>query len=190
MNIGLDFDGVILDSERISRFAAEYWSINTLGKPRLIRNEVSQDMCFNWTQEEVERFFSEVYYDIIADCQFMPGVNEILKKLSDLGHKFYIITLRGYFRPEEITYAKKDLEKLSITPEQIIWGESNKAKRCEELNIDIMIEDNPKNIELFKNSKVDVFYLRDSEAREVNLKNVTTVYNWMDIYNEILKRSK
>ena len=26
--------------------------------------------------------------------------------------------------------------------------------------------------------------------KKVKLKNVTTVYNWMDIYREVLKRSK
>ena len=53
-----------------------------------------------------------------------------------------------------------------------------------------MIDDNPRNIDSFKGSNIDVLYLRDAEARNIKLKNVTTVYNWMEIYHEIIKRSK
>ena len=190
MNIGIDFDGVILDSERVLRFAAEYWSTTVLGKPLTNLNEVSLEARFNWTDEESKRFFTECYDKTVKDCNFMPGANEILKELSKLGHKFYLITLRGCFRKQEIALTKKALKKLSIKPEMIIWGERHKAQKCEELNLDLMIDDNPLNVEQFKDSKVEVLYLRDQGVKEVKLKNVTTVYNWMDIYREVLKRSK
>ena len=190
MKIGIDFDGVILDSERKLRFGAEYWSLKTLNKPRLKADEVSQEVCFDWTQEETERFFTECYDGLVQKCEFVPGANEIMKELADLGHEFYIVTLRGCFRPQEIASAKRHMKKMSVKPKQIIWGERNKVRRCEELGLDIMIEDNPRNVDLFKGSKVDVLYLKEGEARDVKLKNVTTVHSWMDIYHEIIKRSK
>lgn len=190
MKIGIDFDGVIMDTERHLKFAAEYWSTTVLNKPLVNFNEVSLEARFNWTEEESKRFFSEEYDNAVKDCYFMPGANEILKLLSDMGHKFYLITLRGCFRKQEITLTKKALKKLSIKPELIVWGERNKAQKCEELGLDMMIDDNPLNVEQFKDSKVQVLYLRDQGVKELKMKNVTTVYNWMEIYREILKRSK
>ena len=190
MKIGIDFDGVILDSERKIRFGAEYWSLKELGKPRLRSTEVSQEICFDWTEEEIARFFTECYDSLVENCEFMPGANEIMKELTQMGHEFYIITLRGCFRPEEVASAKKYMRKMSIKPKQIVWGVWNKAEKCKELGLDIMIDDNPKNVDTFKGSNIDVLYLKDAEARDVKLKNVTTVYNWMQIYHEIIKRSK
>jgi 5'(3')-deoxyribonucleotidase len=79
---------------------------------------------------------------------------------------------------------------MSVKPKQVLWGVWDKAAKCKELGLDIMIDDNPKNVDTFKGSNIEVLYLRDTEARDVKLKNVTTVYTWMQIYHEIVKRAK
>lgn len=190
MKIGIDYDGVIMDSERSLRFASEYWSITKINKPLINPSEVSLEPRFGWTNEESKMFFSECYDKTVKNCRFMPGAPEILKKLSDMGHKFYLITLRGCFRKQEKTITKKQLKKLPIKFEQIIWGERNKAQKCKELGLDMMIEDNPANIDLFKGSDIDILYIQDHKIRNINQKNVTTVYSWMDIFREIEKRTK
>jgi 5'(3')-deoxyribonucleotidase len=190
MKIGIDFDAVILDSERKLKFGAEYWSLKELGKPKLKSTEVSQEDCFDWTDEERNRFYREQYDGLVEKCEFMPGANEIMKELVGMGHEFYIITLRGCFRTEEIESAKKYMRKMSVKPKQVLWGVWDKAAKCKELGLDIMIDDNPKNVDTFKGSNIEVLYLRDTEARDVKLKNVTTVYTWMQIYHEIVKRAK
>lgn len=190
MNIGIDYDGVIMDSERALRFASEMWSTTKINKPLINPSEVSLEPRFGWTPEESQAFFTECYDDTIKDCNFMPGACEILKILSDMGHKFYLITLRGCFRKQERIITEKQIKKLPIKFEQIVWGERNKAQKCKELGLDMMIEDNPVNIELFKGSNIDVLYIQDQQIRNLKQKNVTTVYSWNDIYREVLKRSK
>ena len=190
MKIGIDYDGVIMDSERALRFTSEKWSISKLNKPLINPSEVSLEHRFGWTDTESKMFFTECYDKTVKDCNFMPGALEILKKLSELGHEFYLITLRGCFRKQEVTITKKQLKHFPIKFKQIVWGERNKAQKCKELGLDMMIEDNPANVDLFKGSNIEILYLQDHQIRSVTQKNVTTVHSWMDIYREVLKRTK
>ena len=190
MKIGIDYDGVIMDSERALRFVSEAWSTTKLSKPLINPSEVSLEPRYGWTTEESQMFFIECYDKIVKNCRFMAGALEILKELTKMGHEFYLITLRGCFRKQEVTITKKQLKHFPIKFKQVIWGERNKAQKCKELGLDMMIEDNPANVDLFKGSNIEILYLQDQQIRSINQKNVTTVYSWHDIYREIKKRTK
>ena len=60
-------------------------------------------------------------------------------------------------------------------------------KKCKELELSVMIEDNPENIEHFFDSNIKMIYLRDKNMRKLNHQNVIEVNNWVDIYKTISK---
>ena len=185
MKIGIDIDGVILDSERGIRFYADYWSYFTLNKDRIKNDEVMQEKCFNWNDDETNYFFDNFFHDITINSNIMVGAKEILAKLKDEGHQLYIITLRGYYREQEKIDAEEKLKELGIEFDEVCWSAKNKVEKCREIGIDVMIDDTPDNVEQFANEKIQVLYFKEQPVREINQDNVFKVASWMDIYREI-----
>lgn len=189
MKIGFDFDGVIFDSERSLKFYADYCSYFHLGKDRLKEDEASQELCFDWTNSESDEFFAKYYDEITRNSSIMVGAKEILTKLKEEGNQIYLITLRGYYRKEEITEAEIKLKDLNVEFDEICWAVKDKVGKCEELGLQVMVDDNPNNIDQFKNSKIKVLYFKEEPIREVNFETVSKVDSWMDIYREVKKLS-
>ncbi len=185
MNIAIDFDGVILDSERATAYYADYYSHFKLNKSRLKNNTVTQDECFNWTKKEFETFYKVYYMKATEDAHFVYGAEEILQKLKKEGHKLFIVSKRGFYHQFEIAPALKKLKKFKVKFDEVLFGIEAKRKTCEQLNVDIMIEDNSENIEKFFGSNIKILHLRDKNIRKLSHKNVFEVDNWVDIYKKI-----
>lgn len=193
MNIGFDFDGVILDSEERTKFYAEYYSWFELGKKRLRSNEVDQDKCFDWTPEESEKFYHTHFITATETAPFVAGAYEILSKLKSEGHKIFVISRRGVDGQFEIDHAMQKLKNLGIEFDGIYFKEINKLKKCEELKLQVFVDDNPDNVECFKDSNINVLFFKDIKIKTVSQKNVLQIDDWMDIYhfvNKIENKSK
>ena len=190
MKIGIDIDGVILDSERNLKFYADYWSHFSLHKDRLKDDDVTQEHCFAWTEEETNFFYENYFDEITRNSNLMVGAKEILTKLKQEGHKLYIITLRGYYREQEKVDAEEKLRQLGVDFDGVYWSTKNKIQKCKELGIDFMIDDNPENVEQFANDQISVLYFKEGPIKDVVLPNVKKVNSWMDIYREVKALSK
>lgn len=185
MKIAIDIDGVILDSERSLKFYADYWSYFNLKKDRIREDDVTQENCFDWTNEEIDYFYN-TYFDTITDnSNLIVGAKEILTKLHQEGHELYIVTLRGYYREQECIGAENKLKQLGDIFKQIYWNTKDKISVCKQLGIQVMIDDNPDNVEQFADNNIQVLYFKEQPIRDVKLDNVTKVDSWMDIYREI-----
>lgn len=187
MKIGIDLDGVVFNSEKLIKFYADQWSHFVLHKNKLKNNEVEPEKCYDWTNDEINEFYNTYFDKATQECELMAGAKEILEQLKKDGHQIYIITYRGEYREQEIIDAKALLSKINIKFDGIYWGVYNKMKKCEELGIDIYIDDNPGKVEQFSLSSIKVLYFQDTGIRNINQRNVTIVHNWMDIYKEIIK---
>ena len=189
--IYIDFDGVILDSQRNINFYADYWSTFQLKKSKLNDEDLEQECCFGWTKEEKTRFFDECYEKISKESSFIVGAKEILEKLKEEGHELFLVTARGQYGEKEIAVAEDKLANLGVNFNQKCWGSIDKVKVCKELGINVMIDDNPKNVEQFiGENQIAVLYFKDNFARNVDVKNSILVDSWMDIYQEIKKLVK
>lgn len=187
MKIGIDIDGVILDSERNLKFYADYWSYFKLNKDRKRDDDVSQENCFDWNESEIDYFYSHYFDDITKHSNLMVGAKEILLKLKEEGHELYIITLRGYYRKIERIYAEKKLKQLGINFDGVYWSIKDKIGKCKQLGVQVMVDDSPSNVEQFANENIKVLYFKEESIRDVKMKNVVKVDSWMDIYREIKK---
>ena len=84
---------------------------------------------------------------------------------------------------------KKWLKKHKINYKKLIFSkDEEKIQHCIENNIDIMIEDNPKNIEDISN-KIKVIKFDCQYNKNINNENVITAYSWYHIY-KIIKQMK
>lgn len=190
MNIGFDFDGVILDSEERQRFYAEYYSWFDLGKKRLRSNEVDQQKCFDWSEEETKRFFDTYFIDATESAPFVAGSYEILTKLKQAGHKLYVVSRRGVDSQQEVDHAIKKLKDLNFEFDGIYFGEENKLNKCKELNLQVFVDDNPNNVESFKDSDIKILFFKDIKIKTVKQDNVMQIDDWMDIYHFVSKLQK
>lgn len=185
MNIAIDFDGVILDSETQIAFLADCYSYFELGKKKVRNDDVSPDKCYNWTREEIDHFYNNEFHEATRRAGFVVGAKEMLEKLKADGHKLFIVSKRGFYSKEELVYSEPKLKEFGFDFDGIFFGIDNKVEKCKEIDADIMIEDNPENIEPFLNTNIKIIHLRAKNIYQIKHKNVTEVSNWLEIYKTI-----
>ena len=185
MRIAIDFDGVILDSEAHIKFWADYFSYFEINKPRIKTDEVTQDICFEWTNDEMNNFYTTYFQTATNNYGFVVVAKEMLEKLKAEGQKLIIVSKSGFYNQDELKFALPKLDEFGFEFDNVLFGVKNKVDTCKELDIDLMIEDNPENVEQFFNSNIKVIYLRAKNIRKINHKNVTEVSDWFEIYKTI-----
>lgn len=80
---------------------------------------------------------------------------------------------------------KKWLKKNKIYYDKLIFSPEDKRKICKENNVDIMIEDSPKNISELSEVLPKVICFDALYNQNINKENVIRCYSWYDIYYKI-----
>ena len=188
MIIGLDIDGVILDTEKEYKLEAELYDIK-LGKDHLRdRSSQIEDGRYSWTKEQREDF-EKNWIKVARKAPLMPGSISIIKMLQKEGHKIVIITGRdeSYKKQTEKTFEENNL-KFS----KIYYGQQDsKLKACKEENVDIMIDDNYNHAEELSKNKILTLYFRDTNMRKLDeSKYLREVNNWGEVYKFIYNKNR
>lgn len=187
MNIGVDLDGVLFDTENYFRTYSMLYNFEKIQKDEVDREELYFSNRFNWTIDEVDEFFDEYIEMIETEAPIMPMAKQILQRFKNAGHKLYVITNRGSRYNIEVEITKKRLNELGVKFDDIFLGVHDKAGKCKELQIDVMIDDLYNNVEKVSKEKIKCLYFRDLVLKrfDENNKYVHEVRNWADIYKEI-----
>ena len=193
MKIGVDFDGVIIDTERNLKFWADYYSYFKLnGMTRKTGRYTAQEKCFDWNDEQIKTFYKKYYIVASKNAPFLPGVKEVCEQLKKQGHEIYVITAResnnGQF--DETIYAKRRIKELGFEFDGIYFDVFNKPEKCRELGIDIMVDDGPQNVEMFAGTEILTLYFKDVQIQNITAPNIKKIDTWMDIYLEVQKQMK
>ena len=193
MKIGIDIDGVLTD---IEKFMIEYGTKFCLEEGLEInikQIDYSEMIMFNWTQEQSDRFWNRYFTGYTLNEPQRKFASDVINKLREQGNKIYIITARNEYGLSEEYYGKMQkltkewLRKQNITYDRLIFAkDEEKISQCLEKNIDIMIEDSPRNINdisrKVKVIKYDCKYNEDVEGT-----NIITAYSWCHIYDIITR---
>lgn len=185
MNIGIDFDGVLFDTEGIYRSLSQVYNLRYGGKmiePEKIRFQER----FNWSDRQKAEFITSVILDVQRSGSVMPLAKQIIKALEKR-HNVYAITGRGVTLLEEIDVTEKRLKEENIKFKKVIYSADNKLKSCKDLKIDIMIDDLLSTINLLANNGIKCLYYRDNINDGYTHPNVTIVRDWGDIAVELVK---
>ena len=196
MNIGIDVDGVL---QNIYKFMIEegtkYCKENNKGS--LINSEayMTYDM-FGWDYETDVNFWVKNVFSYAEKGEVLSKASENINRLKEDGHKTLIITARCSGNTQYSKYFSiQDEQKMKITTtewlnknniifDEIIFSGEDKAKDIIENNIDVMIEDSPKNLEQL--SKITKMICVDwPYNKAVNKDNIYRCYNWDEIYDII-----
>lgn len=187
MNIGLDLDGVVYDTEDWFRVESCFYNKMINGKDMIAPDEVKSYKRYNWTKEQVDEFLQTYLLNIEMNAPIKYKAREVIQSLKDDGHKIYVVTSRGIVFEEEIELTKKRFEKDNLHFNKVIFSGADKVKACKENNIDVIVEDYYDYVLELANNGIKVLYFRGATLKTINHPNVTEVRNWGDIYIEINK---
>ena len=169
MKIGLDIDGIILDFERTMRTYAELYDLLILRKNG-VKNSRQFDYLkrYDWTDEEKKNFIDRyLVYATINSTPLITLVKEMLELFQLEGYEFLFITARGLLKKETKEAVIQVFQKNNIPIDNIYWVVKDKVSKCDELGIDIMIEDNPSTCKLLRDNKIKTLYFRDKDNERI-----------------------
>ena len=187
MNIGIDIDGVILDSEKVFRTVADLYNTIELNDRAIRAYDAPRvQEKYNWTDEEIQEFADKYFIECSKISNFMPCVKEVLNMLKQEGHNLIIITARGRDKKEMRAIAEEKFEKEGLKFDKYYWAQRGKTDVCVKEKIDVMIDDNYMNCLEIAEKNIKTLYFRDAGIKEIkNNPHITEVHNWGEIYKYI-----
>ena len=185
MNIGIDLDGVVYDSEEMLKCCAEFHDLKLGGNGVVNAEEMYCQKRYNWTLEQEQEFLKEHLVDILKKAPLKYMAKESLILLKKAGHKLIAITSRGNVFEEEAVVTKKRLKKDKLPFDEVVLYAKDKAKVCKEKNIDVMIDDMYPNVINVANNGIKCLYFRDIILKFIEHENVVEVNNWGEVIRQI-----
>lgn len=192
MKIGIDLDGVVIDSETTFRTYEEIFDIDTVKGNNLInREEPKFQARYNWTEEQKQEFIETYFLTVSKESNLMSGFIGVYNLLKKQGHEFVVITARGGFVKEMKDDAIRLLEENNIDFDKYYWRIDNKLEVCKNENVDIMIDDDWRIIKRLADNNIKTLYFRDTNLVKLEEnKYIKEVNNWGDIYRFIRNEEK
>ena len=192
MKIGIDLDGVVIDSETTFRTYEEIFDIDVLKGNNLINKEEPKFQArYNWTSEQEKEFIEKNFLAISKESNLMSGFIAIYNLLKKQGHEFVVITARGGFIKEMKDDAIRVLQENNIKFDKYYWNVQDKLEICKNEKVDIMIDDDWRIIKKLADNEVKTLYFRDTNLMKLEENEyIKEVNNWGDIYRYIRKINK
>jgi len=190
MRIGIDLDGVVIDSENVWRVYEEIFAIEELnGRQIYDPKEPKVQGRYDYSKDEQKLFIDKYLLKGSKESNLKPGFLPIYEKLKKLGYVLIVITARGMHFEEMIKDALTLLEENNIVFDKYYWNITNKVEICKKENIDIMIDDDYKIIQDLSNNNIKTLYFRDTNLKKLPETNyIHEVNNWGDIYRYFMKK--
>ena len=158
MKIGIDLDGVVIDSETTFRTYEEIFDVDNLKGNHLVnREEPKFQARYNWTKEQEKEFIEKYFLIVSKESNLMSGFLRVYHLLKEQGHEFVVITARGGFIKEMKDDAIRLLEENNIYFDKYYWTIDDKVEICKKENVDIMIDDDWKIIKKLSDNHIKKF---------------------------------
>lgn len=198
MRIGIDIDGVLTDIEQWQLDYGSKFYFEKYNKPIINHKGYETDKIFNTTAEYDDEFWAKYFKDYSINVPCRLFANEVIKKLKFDGNEIYIITARGSFLSHSADVMNIEenqqivlewLKNNDIYYDKIIFSPEDKLSICLDNNINIMIEDKPKNI-IDISTQLPVICFHAGYNERCNGNNIIRCYSWYDIYYKIKNLDK
>ena len=187
MKIGIDLDGVVIDSETTFRTYEEIFDVDILRGNNLVNKEEPKFQArYNWTDKQEQEFVEKYFLKISKESNLMSGFIGVYNLLKSQGHEFIVITARGGFIKEMKDDAIRVLNENNIEFNKYYWKVEDKLEICKREKVDIMIDDDWKIIKKLADNHIKTLYFRDTNLVKLNENDyIKEVNNWGEIYRYI-----
>ena len=189
MKIGIDIDGVLTDEQRyVLDYGSAYFAQNNI-QYKIHDDIYDSKEIFEVSEDEYDAFWKEHIFDYSENINIRPFASNIIKRLVEENNEIYIITSRSYTTYENENKLKMQrvvkewLKRNKIKYNDIIFSRE-KDKICKELNIDVMIEDKPENVDKISKD-IPVICFNVEYNKKCEGKNIYRAYSWYDVYKKI-----
>jgi len=179
--IGVDIDDTIAKTE-------EYIFEKAIEYDKTIRNKgvfkpYEYYICkrFDWNEKEQMEFISQ-YNEFAKDLEPKENVRKVFEKIKENGHTIILITTRNnivYHEPDKI--CEEWMQKHNIPYDKLYTNAIQKDIICMNENIDIFVDDKPRNCENVFNScaKTEILLFDSKINKDEN--RFKRVYSWLEI---------
>lgn len=187
MKIGIDLDGVVIDSETTFRTYEEIYAVEELGGKKITNSEEPKfQQRYDWTKEEQKQFIDKYFLEVSKNSGLMSGFVPVYKRLKEQGHEFVVITARGGFVEEMKDDAERVLNENGIVFDKYYWKNDDKVQACLDEKVDLMIDDDHRIIKRLNDNGIKTLYFRDTNLLRLPETELNyEVNNWGDIYRYI-----
>lgn len=189
MNIGIDIDDTINNLHDILMTKGTEFNKKENLVFDINPNAWHWDEAFGWDDEKATKFLNENIEDSYLSATIKEDAVNIINKLYKDGHKIFIITSRSKIHcknPYEVS--EKWLKSHNINYNKLITDAFDKAKVCEENNIDVFIDDHVDFCEDVSKTKTKVLMFNSPYNQDET--RYKRVYSWEEVYDIILKYKK
>lgn len=186
MKIGIDLDGVVIDSEQTFRTYEEIFDVNFLKGNNLVnKKEPKFQARYNWTDEQEKQFIEKYFMTVSKESNLMSGFVGVYNLLKDK-HEFVVITARGGFIEKMKDDAIRLLEENNIKFDKYYWKTDDKLEVCQKEKVDLMIDDDWRIVKKLAENNVKTLYFRDTNLMKLDENAfIKEINNWGEIYRYI-----
>lgn len=165
MKIGIDLDGVVIDSEQTFRTYEEIYDVDILKGNHLVNQEEPKFQArYHWTKDQEERFIRRYFLEVSRASNLMAGFEKVYHLLKEQGNEFIVISARGGLVGEMKGDAIRLLKEHQIEFDQYYW----------------------KVVENLAKHHVKTLYFRDVNLKKMEESEyLTEVSNWGEVYRYI-----
>lgn len=185
MKIGIDIDNTITSTrDLLMKYCIKY--NNEVVKRNLPLNDkgFATFNFFDWTNNEEMDFCTKFLEEVVLNAPIKEEAQETIKKLKENNYIYIITSRKEPYFSEPYKLTKNFLDMNGILYDELIVECEDKFNFCKENNIDIMIDDEPQNINsISKIIPVIVFDGVWNMMCEGN--NILRVNNWKQVYKLI-----
>ena len=193
MNIGIDIDGVLLDTEDWFRSYAHIYDLDHKNSGIVNPQEFLFQRQFDWDDDTVAEYIRTYGIKSMEQAPLKACARVVLDRLREAGHKLIIITARGKWGQDELLVTKQFLDNLGFEFDKVYLNIMDKATICKQENIDYMIDDSPYNVHTLRENGIKTLYFRDVNREKITEDNVFEVNSWGEILrfiNNVNKNTK
>lgn len=193
MRIGIDIDGVLTNLEQFYMdYFSKYCFENNI-EYNIGKNNYNISKTFGVTPKQEKGFWDKYLEFYAINEKARPFASEMIKKLREDGHEIYIITARWLTNKDNKDgenmrkIVKEWLSENEIIYDKLIFSKEAKEKKKQEIidnNIDLMIEDSPRNIIELSNI-IPIICYDANYNRNCSNDKIFRCYSWYDIYKKI-----
>lgn len=138
---------------------------------------------FYWNIYHVEQFLNVLPKgDYFLSLDVKEEANKYIAKLCDEGHKVFFITRRNKSFLLKMK-TRKWLKKNGFKYNGIVFGITNKGEYCKAKGIDLLIDNDRRNIDSALGNGVDAILMEDDYNKD--LVGYNRLRNWKEIYDYI-----
>ena len=184
MRIGVDIDDTTSKTdESLEEEAYKYDKKFLNGRGYQDRTAYKFIEKFFWNVVDVSNFFDYLRKSkFYLQLEVMENAPKCINKLRSMGHEIIFITRRGnHFKTRH--YTKKWLKKNGIGYDKLIMGAEDKGKVVVEENIDILIDDDVRNIKKVMEAGKRGLLMTNKYNQDE--KKIERVNDWKEIYKKI-----